>query len=104
MMALAAATAALVSAQTPPSTLFATLPVYGVQLAPPHPAQTDVTCHLRTQPIDPQLDAKIRIPIPEEKRVGSKMRFISPSCGNNAQVTYRSSFTTRTFGPGVRKK
>jgi len=104
MMALAAATAALVSTETPPSQILAGLPTYRVTLAAPIQAQTAFTCHLKTQQIDPELDAKIRIPILEETRAGSKMRFISPSCGNNAQVTYRSLFTVTIPAPVVRKK
>ena len=67
-------------------------PVRAADSTPPH---VEFKCHLRMQAIDPELDARIRIPIPEEKRTGSKMRFISPSCGNSAQVVHGFTETVR---------
>jgi hypothetical protein len=57
--------------------------------------RTEFKCHSRMVQVDPELDARIRILIPEERRAGSKIRTISPSCGNSAQVVHGFTETVR---------
>lgn len=49
--------------------------------------------HARTYQTDPEVDAKIRIPIPEDTWAGSKIRVIPSSCNNAARMTSYESFS-----------
>jgi hypothetical protein len=80
-MAVAAAVAALSPAQQTHS-FSATV---GQVVFFAHPISTTVVrtehkCHSRMVPIDPELDAKIRVPIPEDTKANSKIRIIPLPC------------------------
>jgi hypothetical protein len=55
--------------------------------------------HARTYQIDPDVDATIRIPIPEQRWAGSKIRVIPPSCNNAGRMT---SYQSESFRVGKR--
>jgi hypothetical protein len=42
--------------------------------------RTEQKCHSRMVHIDPELDAKIRVPIPEETKANAKIRLIPLPC------------------------
>jgi hypothetical protein len=42
--------------------------------------RTERKCHSRMVPIDPSLDARIRVPIPEDTKANSKIRVIPLPC------------------------
>lgn len=81
LMAAAAAVAALSPSQ---QTYSFSATVIG-QVVFAHPISTTVVrtehnCHSRMVPIDPELDAKIRVPIPEDTKANSKIRVIPLPC------------------------
>jgi hypothetical protein len=115
-MAAAAATAAFAALQRPASNEAAPVqfppvvfgaPASSAQLANPNspPVQAESGCYLKQIPIDPQLDAGIRISIPEEKWAASKIRVIPPSCNSAARITSYESFrATKVTVPAARKR
>jgi hypothetical protein len=108
LMAAAATVAALLPFQAQPPTPPA---VFGQVIDPGSftttIVRTEMKCHMRAVQIDPQFDAKARIPIPEQTIATSKIRRIPLPCGDTTHVTVISSFgvvTVEGLREGVRKR
>ena len=84
LMAAAAAVAALPPVYQTYSVFPATVIGQGIVAGPISTTTTVVRterkCHSRMVQIDPELDAKIRVPIPEETKATSKIRIIPLPC------------------------